>query len=337
MNKKYKVAIIGLGYVGLGLTVEFSKISKIVGFDKSNKRIIDLKNGKDTNLLFSIKELKKKSIKFSNSIEDLKNCNFFIICVPTPITKNKKPLLKPLIESSKLIGSILKKNNVVVYESTVYPGCTEEVCIPVLEEFPKLKLDKDFLCGYSPERINPGDKINRLSNIIKVVSGTSIKSTNIIASMYSKIIKAGIHKTPNVKTNPATIEQQLLPSDPHIALKAMIKTTESLIDFSDREAQALAKADMLNFAIMQDEKTVITDRYVQLSREFRTRLEEFRGADPGLLDRLEKLQIELGENAKHNNGIIDRLQNKSEKKATNALLEIQELSQNHKTDFVTKI
>ena len=116
MNKKYKVAIIGLGYVGLGLTVEFSKISKIVGFDKSNKRIIDLKNGKDTNLLFSIKELKKKSIKFSNSIEDLKNCNFFIICVPTPITKNKKPLLKPLIESSKLIGSILKKNNVVVYK-----------------------------------------------------------------------------------------------------------------------------------------------------------------------------------------------------------------------------
>ena len=204
MNKKYKVAIIGLGYVGLGLTVEFSKISKIVGFDKSNKRIIDLKNGKDTNLLFSIKELKKKSIKFSNSIEDLKNCNFFIICVPTPITKNKKPLLKPLIESSKLIGSILKKNNVVVYESTVYPGCTEEVCIPVLEEFSKLKLDKDFLCGYSPERINPGDKINRLSNIIKVVSGTSIKSTNIIASMYSKIIKAGIHKTPNVKTAEAS-------------------------------------------------------------------------------------------------------------------------------------
>ena len=204
MNKKYKVAIIGLGYVGLGLTVEFSKISKIVGFDKSNKRIIDLKNGKDTNLLFSIKELKKKSIKFSNSIEDLKNCNFFIICVPTPITKNKKPLLKPLIESSKLIGSILKKNNVVVYESTVYPGCTEEVCIPVLEKFSKLKLDKDFLCGYSPERINPGDKINRLSNIIKVVSGTSIKSTNIIASMYSKIIKAGIHKTPNVKTAEAS-------------------------------------------------------------------------------------------------------------------------------------
>lgn len=144
-------------------------------------------------------------------------------------------------------------------------------------------------------------------------------------------------KTPTVKTNSATTEQQLLPSDPHIALKAMIKTTEALIEFSDREAQALAKTDMLNFAIMQDEKTVITERYVQLAQEFQARLEEFRNVDPGLLGRLEKLQIELGENAKHNNGIIDRIQKKSEKKATNALLEIQELSQNHKTDFVTKI
>lgn len=204
MNKKYKVAIIGLGYVGLGLTIEFSKITKVIGFDKSNTRIVDLKNGKDTNFLFSKKELKKKNINFSNTIEDLKECNFFIICVPTPITKNKKPLLKPLIESSKLIGAILKKNDVVVYESTVYPGCTEEVCIPILEKFSKLKLDKDFLCGYSPERINPGDKINKLNNIIKIVSGTSIKSTNIIASMYSKIIKAGIHKTPNVKTAEAS-------------------------------------------------------------------------------------------------------------------------------------
>ena len=200
MNKKYKVAIIGLGYVGLGLAIEFSKISKITGFDKSNKRITDLKNGKDTNLLFSKKELEKKKINFSNTVEDLKKCNFFIICVPTPITKNKKPLLKPLIESSKLIGAILKKKDIVVYESTVYPGCTEEICIPVLEKFSKLRINKDFLCGYSPERINPGDKINKLRNIIKVVSGTSKKSTNIITSMYSKIIKAGIHKAPNIKT-----------------------------------------------------------------------------------------------------------------------------------------
>ena len=123
MSKKYKVAIIGLGYVGLGLTTEFSKISKVTGFDKSNKRIIDLKNGKDTNLLFTKKELKKKNINFSNTIEDLKKCNFFIICVPTPITKNKKPFLKPLIESSKLIGTILKKM-MLLYTS---PLCTRDV------------------------------------------------------------------------------------------------------------------------------------------------------------------------------------------------------------------
>ena len=144
-------------------------------------------------------------------------------------------------------------------------------------------------------------------------------------------------KTPQVKPSPATTEQQLLPSDPHIALKALIKTTEALIEFSDREAQTLAKSDMLNFSIMQDEKTVLTERYVQLAKEFQIRLNEFRSADPGLLDRLEKLQIELGENAKHNNGIIDRMQKKSEKKATNSLLEIQELSQKYKRDFVSKI
>jgi len=143
-------------------------------------------------------------------------------------------------------------------------------------------------------------------------------------------------KTPKIQTNPASPEQQLLPADAHIALKAMIKITENLVEFSNREAQALAKSDMMDFAIMQDEKTVLTERYVRLSQEFRARLEEFRGADPGLLDRLEKLQIELGENTKHNNGIIDRMQKKSEKKAQNALLEAQELGQNHKIEFLSE-
>ena len=143
-------------------------------------------------------------------------------------------------------------------------------------------------------------------------------------------------KTPNIQHGQAISEQQLLPADAHIALKAMIKTTENLVEFSNREAQALAKNDVFNFAIMQDEKTVLTERYVGLSQEFRTRLNEFRSADPGLLDRLEKLQIELGENAKHNNAIIDRMQKKSEKKAKNALLEAQEIGQNHKIDFLNE-
>lgn len=134
--------------------------------------------------------------------------------------------------------------------------------------------------------------------------------------------------TPDIQTQPATTEQQVLPADPHIALKAIIKATENLVEFSNREAQALAKNDYMDFAIMQDEKTVLTERYVKMSQEFRNRLVQFRGSDPGLLDRLEKLQIELGENAQHNNDIIDRIQKKSEKKAYNALLEIQELNQN---------
>ena len=168
-TNKLRIGIIGLGYVGLGLAVNFSKITKVVGYDNNTKRVIELKNRNDTNLLFSKKDLKINKLHFSNSIKDLKKCNFFIICVPTPINKYKKPDLNPLKKSSKLIGRILKKNDVVVYESTVYPGCTEEICIPILEKYSNLKINKDFYCGYSPERINPGDKINKLSNIIKIV------------------------------------------------------------------------------------------------------------------------------------------------------------------------
>lgn len=140
-------------------------------------------------------------------------------------------------------------------------------------------------------------------------------------------------KTPDIQTQPATAEQQILPADTHFALKAMIKATENLVEFSNREAQALAKNDVMDFAIMQDEKAVLTERYVKMSQEFRERLEDFRGADPGLLDRLEKLQVELGENTRHNNDIIDRMQKKSEKTAYNALLEAQEISQNRPVNF----
>ena len=197
--KNYKIGIVGLGYVGLGLAIEFSKRFKVIGFDNSKKRVNDLVTGEDKNLLFSKKDILKNNIKFSYRADDLKKCNFYIICVPTPITKKKIPILKPLIESSKLIGKVLKKNDIVVYESTVYPGCTEEVCIPVLEKKSRLKINKDFYCGYSPERINPGDKINSLSKIIKLVGSTSKKSTKIITNVYSKIIKAGIYKTPNIR------------------------------------------------------------------------------------------------------------------------------------------
>jgi nucleotide sugar dehydrogenase len=202
--RNLRIGVVGLGCVGLGLAVEFSKISIVNGYDNNKKRILDLKKGKDVNFLFKKKELIKSSINFSNSLKELKNCNFYIICVPTPVTKKKIPDLRFLKQSSKQIGKLLKKKDIVVYESTVYPGCTEEVCIPILEKYSNLKINKNFYCGYSPERINPGDKINKLNSITKLVSGSSRKSTKIIKKIYSKIIKAGIHVTKNIKTAEAS-------------------------------------------------------------------------------------------------------------------------------------
>ena len=203
-TKDLKIGVVGLGYVGLGLTVQFSKVTTVNGYDNNKQRILNLKKGRDINFLFKKKELLKNSINFTNSFRELRDCNFYIICVPTPITKKKIPDLRFLKQSSKQIGKLLKKNDIVVYESTVYPGCTEEVCIPILEKYSKLKINKNFYCGYSPERINPGDKINKLNNITKLVSGSSKKSTMIIKKIYSKIIKAGIYVTKNIRTAEAS-------------------------------------------------------------------------------------------------------------------------------------
>ena len=169
-----KIAVIGLGYVGLPLVLEFSKKIKVIGFDINKKRIKELKSGKDKNLEFSKKDLKKrKKLHFTHNEEDLKLVNCFIITVPTPIDKYKNPDLKPLNEASKIVGKKLKKRDLVIYESTVYPGCIEEDCVPILVKFSRLKFNKDFFCGYSPERINPGDKKYTISNIKKITSGST--------------------------------------------------------------------------------------------------------------------------------------------------------------------
>ena len=161
-----KLAIIGLGYVGLPLALEFSKKKNVVGFDINKKRIKDLNSGFDKNLEFNKKQLHSiKHLRFTSNIEDLKSANCFIITVPTPIDELKKPDLKPIFKASKIIGKILKKKDLVIYESTVYPGCIEEECVQILEKFSKLNFNQDFFCGYSPERINPGDKLNTISKI----------------------------------------------------------------------------------------------------------------------------------------------------------------------------
>jgi UDP-N-acetyl-D-galactosamine dehydrogenase len=200
-----KIGVIGLGYVGLPLSVEFGKKFNVLGFDINPNRICDLQNGIDVTNECSNQEISDAvNLKFSNCIYDLKDCNIYIVTVPTPIDKFKAPDLKPLMNASKMIGTILKKGDIVIYESTVYPGCTEEDCVPVLEESSKLKFNIDFYCGYSPERINPGDKINTLKSIKKVTSGSTVEVAEKVDKLYSTIITAGTHKASSIKVAEAS-------------------------------------------------------------------------------------------------------------------------------------
>jgi UDP-N-acetyl-D-glucosamine/UDP-N-acetyl-D-galactosamine dehydrogenase len=199
------IAIIGLGYVGLPLAVEFGKKFNVIGFDIDENRINDLKKGID-----KTKETVKSDIdssiflKFSNLVSDLDHSNVFIVTVPTPINQFKAPDLGPLLNASKMLGSVLKKGDIVIYESTVYPGCTEEECVPVLEQYSGLIFNKDFFCEYSPERINPGDKINTLTKITKVTSGSTESTAIIVNELYKSIIIAGTHLAPSIKVAEAS-------------------------------------------------------------------------------------------------------------------------------------
>jgi UDP-N-acetyl-D-glucosamine/UDP-N-acetyl-D-galactosamine dehydrogenase len=200
-----KIAIIGLGYVGLPLAVEFGKKYSVLGFDINQIRIDELKSGYDRTQEMTSEELKSlKHLSFSTDKEQLETCNIFIITVPTPIDKYKKPDLTPLLSASRTVGKFLKKNDVIIYESTVYPGCTEEDCVPVLEKESGLKFNQDFFCGYSPERINPGDKINTLTKIKKVTSGSTPEIADFVDDLYGSIIEAGTYKATSLKVAEAS-------------------------------------------------------------------------------------------------------------------------------------
>lgn len=200
-----KIGVIGLGYVGLPLAVEFGKIYNVIGFDINPTRISDLVIGVDkTNETSKSDLLNSRLLKFSSTIKDIENCNVYIITVPTPINNFKSPDLRPLLNASKMIGKVLKKGDIVIYESTVYPGCTEEDCVPVLEKESSLVFNRDFYCGYSPERINPGDKINTLTKIKKVTSGSNPEIAEIVDQLYKSIILAGTYKAPSIKVAEAS-------------------------------------------------------------------------------------------------------------------------------------
>ncbi len=200
-----KIAIIGLGYVGLPLAVEFGKKYQVLGFDINQTRVNELNAGHDRTHEVESSQLKaSEKLTFSASPEMLSTCNVFIVTVPTPIDKYKKPDLIPLLSASKTVGKVLKKNDIVIYESTVYPGCTEEDCVPVLERESGLKFNEDFFCGYSPERINPGDKINTLTKIRKVTSGSTEEIAEFVDQLYGSIIEAGTYKASSLKVAEAS-------------------------------------------------------------------------------------------------------------------------------------
>ena len=196
-----KIAVIGLGYVGLPLAAAFSEKYEVTGFDVNAARIKELKSGYDRTLELSAEQMKKaieNGMKFSLNLDDIKDCNFFIVTVPTPIDKNKRPDLTPVVKATQSVAKVLKKGDIVVYESTVYPGVTEEICVPLLEQS-GLKFNEDFFCGYSPERINPGDKEHTVTKIKKITSGSTPEIADKVDEVYRSIITAGTHKAPTIK------------------------------------------------------------------------------------------------------------------------------------------
>ncbi len=214
-----KICIIGLGYVGLPLAVEFGKQFPTIGFDINSRRIAELRSGVDHTLEVEPELLAEaKQLSFTDQLEEVRSCNVYIVTVPTPIDEFKTPDLRPLQSASRTIGAVLQRNDVVIYESTVYPGATEEVCVPILEQVSGLKLNQDFFIGYSPERINPGDKEHRVTNILKVTSGSTPESAEYIDSLYRSVIKAGTHKASSVKVAEAAKVIENTQRDVNIAL-----------------------------------------------------------------------------------------------------------------------
>lgn len=245
-----KIAIIGLGYVGLPLAIEFGKKYETVGFDINITRINELNSGYDRTQEANSSSLKSADkLSFSIDIDQLKNCNVFIVTVPTPIDQFKKPDIRPLISASKSVGSVLKKGDIVIYESTVYPGCTEEDCVPVLEHHSGLIFNVDFFCGYSPERINPGDKINTLTSILKITSGSTESSANFVDDLYKSIIVAGTYKAESIKVAEAAKLIENCQRDVNISFvnELALIFDKMNIDTSQVLAAAATKWNFLNF------------------------------------------------------------------------------------------
>ncbi|WP_316737889.1 nucleotide sugar dehydrogenase [Pedobacter aquatilis] len=253
MDRNKRIAIIGLGYVGLPLAIEFSKKYTVVGFDINEARVQELQDGHDYTREANLEELhaavNSNGIKFSSNLPDISDCTIYIVTVPTPIDGLKQPDLTPLLSASKMLGIVLKPGDTVIYESTVYPGCTEEDCVPVLEKISGLKYNIDFFCGYSPERINPGDKINTLTKIKKVTSGSTPEIAIEINNLYASIITAGTHLAPSIKVAEASKAIENAQRDVNISFvnELALIFDKMGIDTSDVLAAAATKWNFLNY------------------------------------------------------------------------------------------
>ena len=250
--KETKIAVIGLGYVGLPVAIAFAEKYRVTGYDINKQRVADLNEYNDATLEVSEESLQKtliKNLKITNKIKEIKQSNVYIVTVPTPIKKDKSPDLTPLLSASKEVGKVLSKGDIVIYESTVYPGCTEEVCVPVLEKFSDLNYNIDFYCGYSPERINPGDKQHTIKKIIKVTSGSTPEIANRIDDLYSSIIEAGTHKAPSIKVAEAAKVIENAQRDINIAFVNELAKIFAIMDVDTTEVlnAASTKWNFLNF------------------------------------------------------------------------------------------
>ena len=242
-----KIAVLGLGYVGLPLALEFATVKEVVGFDINSNRVRELNAGKDATLEVEPEALlQRKQISFTANIEDLRDCNVFIVTVPTPVDDNKQPNLKPLEHACRLVGQLIQKDSVVIYESTVYPGATQEVCVPLLEAASSLKFNKDFFVGYSPERINPGDKAHRLRDIVKVTSGSTEKIAQFVDDLYSLIIEAGTFRASSIMVAEAAKVIENTQRDINIALINELAIIFNKLEI-DTEEVLLAAGSKWNF------------------------------------------------------------------------------------------
>jgi len=248
-SKSRNIAIIGLGYVGLPIVVEFAKTRKVTAFDIDSSRICELKNCNDKICEIQAKDLKTANLHFTSNPSELEHADFYIVTVPTPVNKAKQPDLNCLIKASELIGKNLKKQNIVVYESTVYPGATEEICIPILEQFSNLKHEADFFVGYSPERINPGDKEHTFKNTCKIVAAQNPCTLSIISDIYSSVVTGGIHEVSSIKVAEAAKAIENTQRDINIALvnELAIIFQKLNIDTSEVLAAACTKWNFLPF------------------------------------------------------------------------------------------